>query len=258
MSDCLVSCVCCTYNRKEPLEEAIQCFIDQDYENKELIVLNDQEGVTLKIENCPDNIRIYNHPTRFESLGEKRNYIKTLAKGEYFYVWDDDDIYTPIRISKSMEIFNNNKHIDIVKSEQALMSVDNKNYRVVNNLFHSQACVSKKYMDENQYPHKSVGEDMEFEHGAKILSIHITPLLFYVYRWGGKGIHHLSGISDEKKSWDMASIKAEKDGLNGDVILHPHLEQDYWQDILNFWKSRNSEYGDIWEKEIIKKVPDKK
>lgn len=253
MTEPLVSCVCCTYNRKEPLEEAIQCFIDQDYENKELIILNDQEGVTLKIEGCPPNIYIYNHPTRFTSLGEKRNYIKTLTNGEYFCVWDDDDIYTPIRISKSVDLFERNKYVDIVKSKYAFMSVNNENYKVVTNLFHSQACISKEYMEKTQYPHKSVGEDMEFEHGAKVESIDTEALLFYVYRWGGDGIHHLSGISDEKKSWDMAFTKALKEGLKGEVILTPHLEMNYWEDIWMFWKNKRTQYADIWEKEILRK-----
>jgi len=56
MSNPLVSCLCCTYNRKEPLEEAIQCFVDQDYKNKELIILNDQEGITLKLDNPSDTL----------------------------------------------------------------------------------------------------------------------------------------------------------------------------------------------------------
>jgi glycosyltransferase involved in cell wall biosynthesis len=235
------------------LEETIQCFIDQDYENKELIVLNDQEGVTFKIEDCPTNIHIYNHSTRFTSLGEKRNYIKTLANGDYFCVWDDDDIYTPIRVSKSVELFEENKYVDIVKSKYAFMSINNKNYKVVTNLFHSQACISKEYMDKTQYPHKSVGEDMEFERGAKVESIDTEALLFYVYRWGGNSIHHLSGILDEKKSWDMAFTKASEDGLKGEIILNPHLEMNYWEDILLFWENKNIQYADMWEKEILRK-----
>ena len=103
----LVSCLTVTYGRPLLLGEAVKCFIDQDYENKELIILNDQEGVTLKIEDCPNNIKIYNHPTRFNSLGEKRNYIKTLSDADYYCIWDDDDLFTPYRISESINLINN-------------------------------------------------------------------------------------------------------------------------------------------------------
>jgi len=253
MSDPLVSCLCCTYNRKTPLEEAIQCFIDQDYENRELIILNDQEGVTLKIEDCPSNIHIHNYSKRFNSLGEKRNYIKTLASGEYFCIWDDDDLYVPIRISKSIEIFRNDIYADIIKSKYAFMSINNKDYKVVCNLFHSQACISKEYMNKNQYPEKSVGEDMEFEKGAKIKSVETSPLLFYVYRWGGEGIHHLSGISNEKESWMKSLTIAEQNGLEGDVLIKPHFERNYWEDIQKLWDSKKLEYGDIWRKEILER-----
>ena len=84
----LVSCVCVTYGRPILLGEAVKCFIDQTYPNKELIIVNDQEGVTLRFSEDRDNIRVENVPTRFGSLGEKRNYGMSLANGDYICIWD--------------------------------------------------------------------------------------------------------------------------------------------------------------------------
>ena len=42
MSLPFVSCLCCTYGRPILLGEAVKCFLDQDYPNKELIIINDQ------------------------------------------------------------------------------------------------------------------------------------------------------------------------------------------------------------------------
>jgi len=249
VSDPLVSCLTVTYGRPLLLGEAVKCFLDQDYENKELIILNDQEGVTLKIDDCPDNIKIYNHPTRFNSLGEKRNYLTTLANGDYYCIWDDDDLYTFWRISASVEIFRKNKYVDIVKSKYALMSIDNQNYMMVANLFHSQACIGKKYMDKTEYPNKSVGEDIAFESGARIGSFDLNPYFWYVYRWG-LNIHHLSGISDDKASWEKSVGFEPYTKVQGEVIIEPKFENDYWKDIGDFLETKSKKYANEWREKI--------
>ena len=234
MSEPLVSCLCATYGRPQLLGEAIKCFIDQDYSNKELIVLNDQVGVELFIENCPDNIRVYNHPTRFNSLGEKRNYLKSLGKGDFFCVWDDDDLYTPWRISESLGFMLKDQTHDIIKAKDAFMSTNNANYKVANNLFHSQGIITKKYMNSHQYPPISGPEDMEFEKAAKVGSVDIFPSFWYVYRWGNcgmpTGVHHVSGIADSKQSWDR-SLTYPTYQITGKIEVKPEFKRDYWADI---------------------------
>ena len=140
----LVTCLCCTFNRPVLLGESIRCFLDQDYDNKELIILNDQEGVTLKLENCPENIRIINHSKRFGSLGEKRNYLKSLARGEYCCIWDDDDLSVNFRISEQSYFMQQYPEYDIIKPKDGFISVDNKGYKVATNRFHAQAVIRKQ------------------------------------------------------------------------------------------------------------------
>jgi len=249
LSKPLATCLCCTYGRPVLLGEAIKCFIDQDYDNKELIVLNDRVDVTLKMENCPDNIKIINYPTRFESLGAKRNYIKTLGNGDYYFIWDDDDLFTPWRIRKSIENIVGSSH-DIVKAKYALMSINNKNYMMVNNLFHSQACIAKKYMQKTFYPNdKSVGEDMDFEKKAMIDSPDLTPKFLYVYRWG-QNIHHLSGITDNKKTWEKSLSFEPYKSYSGEVIIKPEFQNNYWLDIGYFLSKMSEKNGREWEEEI--------
>lgn len=181
-----VSCLCPTYGRPRLLGEAIRCFLDQDYPNKEMIVLNDQEGVSLILPSCPDNVKIINYPTRFRSLGEKRNYLKSLGTGDLFCIWDDDDLYTPFRISDSVKLMRECSGYDIIKAQDAYMSTDDQGYMIANNLFHSQACITKEYMDETMYPNISVGEDSVFERGANIYSANLFPMFWYIYRWGAE------------------------------------------------------------------------
>ena len=231
----LVSCLCVTYGRPKLLEEAVQCFLEQRYDNKELIILNDQVGVELVLDYDYNNIEIINHPTRFNSLGEKRNYIRKFANGDYFCIWDDDDLYFPYRISESVKFMEENKDIDIVKPTYALMSTNNTNYSIVKNLFHSQACVRGSCMLNKDYPLISVGEDAKFEEGLKLQSIDIRPGFWYVYRWGNcginGGIHHLSGIANEKESWEKSLNFIPYKGLQGKIIIRPSMHHDYWSEI---------------------------
>jgi len=251
MSDPLVSCLMCTYGRPVLLGEAVKCFIDQDYQNKELVILNDQVGVKLVLENCPDNIRIYNMSTRFSSLGQKRNYIRCLADGDFYCIWDDDDLYMPWRITSSIDMFKNN-HCDIAKAKYALWSIDNSNYGMANNLFHSQACITKEYMQKTLYPDKSVGEDAYFEKGANVCNQDVLP--FYVYRWGNcglsSGVHHVSGMLNDKESWEKSLTFKPYYDITGETMVKAEFQKDYWKEIGYYLKCVGSSYSIEWNKRI--------
>lgn len=88
-----------TYGRSKYVPEAIWCFLEQDYPKKELIVLNDCTQQVYEGE-LPD-VRFVNVPSRFATLGEKRNAAIELAQGDVILVWDDDDLYLPWRLSLS-------------------------------------------------------------------------------------------------------------------------------------------------------------
>ena len=97
-----VSCICLTYARPALLDEAICSFLQQDYAGpKELIVLNDYDGQYLELEH--PEVRIVNLSKRLRTVGEKMNMAVALAAYDLLFVWDDDDIYLPHRLSFSVE-----------------------------------------------------------------------------------------------------------------------------------------------------------
>src|SRR6476469_4873368 len=103
-----VSCFCLTYGRPRILEEAIHSFLLQDYSGpKEMIVLNDYADQILAFDH--HEVRVVNYSRRFPSLGEKLNAAVALASHDLLFVWDDDDIYLPHRLSFSMEHFDSSK-----------------------------------------------------------------------------------------------------------------------------------------------------
>jgi glycosyltransferase involved in cell wall biosynthesis len=232
----LVTCLCCTYNRPILLGESIKCFLDQDYKNKQLIILNDQEGVELVLDNCPKEIAIVNIPIRFGCLGEKRNFIHSLfPNSEYYCIFDDDDIYVPYRLSESVDLMKINPQYDIIKPKDSFISFDNTGYKLATNRFHSQAIIRKEFMDNNSYPLISLGEDAVFEKNANVGYIEMFPNFWSVFRYGME-TYHLSSVnypSLEKEAWENAG---KNSNLKGTIKIEPKFQKDYWaemKDVLN-------------------------
>jgi glycosyltransferase involved in cell wall biosynthesis len=93
----LISCIMPTYNRRPFLPLALRCFLDQDYPNKELIVVDDGEDrVGDLAENLP-GVRYFSPASRL-SIGAKRNLACAEARGEIVAHWDDDDWYATDRL----------------------------------------------------------------------------------------------------------------------------------------------------------------
>lgn len=94
----LVTCVMPTADRREFVPLAIDCFLRQDYEPRELLILDD--GADRVGDLVPDDPRI-----RYVELGDrlvlgaKRNRACELARGELIAHWDDDDWHAPHRLS---------------------------------------------------------------------------------------------------------------------------------------------------------------
>lgn len=101
----LVSCLMPTRGKAatQPhvINEAIHSFVNQDYPNKELVILNDNPGH--KLWTSVPNVRVINWDTFFQSLGAKRNTLIELAAGEILLQWDDDDYSLPNRCKQAVE-----------------------------------------------------------------------------------------------------------------------------------------------------------
>lgn len=102
----LVSCLCVTRGRIDPLTRAIECFQRQTITNKELIVIceaDDEETIDLLTKLTIENVRFHIASTEpKQSLGELRNLSIEKANGEFICQWDDDDWYHPERLSKQL------------------------------------------------------------------------------------------------------------------------------------------------------------
>ncbi len=97
-----VSCIMPTYNRREFVPDAIRYFLRQDYESKELIIIDD--GIDSIEDLVPENPGIrYLRLDKKHTIGTKRNMACEEASGEIIAHWDDDDWMAPHRLSYQVE-----------------------------------------------------------------------------------------------------------------------------------------------------------
>jgi glycosyltransferase involved in cell wall biosynthesis len=95
----LVSCVMLTRNRRTFLPKAILDFQSQDYPHKELVIVGDLDSEDILDLIPQDDHRISVHLLSKMTIGYKRNEALEFCKGELIAHQDDDDSYSPERLS---------------------------------------------------------------------------------------------------------------------------------------------------------------
>src|SRR3954447_27071553 len=91
-----------TADRRRFVPGGIAAFLAQRRDDAELVILDD--GVDAVADLIPDDLRIrYIRETPRRALGDKRNRLCELARGEILLHWDDDDWQAPDRIARQLE-----------------------------------------------------------------------------------------------------------------------------------------------------------
>jgi len=112
-----VSVLMLTHTYTKHLFEAIDCFLSQTYDNKELILLD--SGSTTHYEYVAERLRrmgkrtvgirhIYVSNTDFNTVGDLRNFGLKLCSGEYVCIYDDDDLMSENRIERQLKHLKEN------------------------------------------------------------------------------------------------------------------------------------------------------
>jgi glycosyltransferase involved in cell wall biosynthesis len=91
-----------TWNRRTFVPAAVDCFLRQTYEPKELVILDDGEEPIEDLLPKDDRIR-YIFENRRRVTGDKRNRVNSLAQGKLICHWDDDDWSAPGRIAYQVD-----------------------------------------------------------------------------------------------------------------------------------------------------------
>lgn len=107
-----ISCLTVTLNRLVLLKEAIRCYCEQTYPNRELIIVTD--GTPRYRQAISDylcslgrsDIRLVYLPEAGQPLGALRNVSLDAAGGNIVCQWDDDDLNHPQRLERQFEHMN--------------------------------------------------------------------------------------------------------------------------------------------------------
>ena len=163
----LVSCIMPTCARRAFVPQAIAHFLKQDYEHKELIVVDDGPDPVADLVPPHPAIR-YLRLAQRASIGAKRNAACDMAQGEIIVHWDDDDWMAEDWLRSQVETLR--------ASQADLCGLD----RV---LFHAPAsgqawqyvydgaqpwvaggtlCYTRQFWERNRFPDIDVGEDNSF------------------------------------------------------------------------------------------------
>lgn len=218
-----IAAVCCTYLRPKHLGWVIRCFLEQDYADRELIVLDDAGQYD---DRQGDRWRLVSVARRFPSLGEKRNAAVALcsADAEALAVWDDDDVYLPWALSASVAALKKApwSRPGIVLHERADGKL--KQHRT-GGLFHGGWAYTRDAFDRaGGYPPMNNGEDQAFARRMRRTGIREADPCklgfrpFYLYRWGPGAGYHLSGMGpkgyQKLARQRLALRRGEKAALN--------------------------------------------
>ncbi|MBX3011292.1 MAG: glycosyltransferase family 2 protein [Caldilineaceae bacterium] len=232
-----VSCICPTYGRVALLEEAIYAFLQQDYPgSKELIVLNDYAEQTLQLDH--PEVRIINFSRRFHSIGEKYKAAVALASHDLLFVWHDDDIYLPHRLSYSVAQFA--PGIAFWKADKAWFWNNGTLSGPEQNLFHGGSGWRRSLFTQvHGYPHLGQRYDVEFEQLCSATApgaIRVDPIqpadIYYLYRWQGTASYHLSAMGEGERTEQKVVAYVQERAAQGQVPqgviqLKPHWKSDY-------------------------------
>jgi glycosyltransferase involved in cell wall biosynthesis len=97
----LVSCLMPTRDHRGFVAQAIAYFQRQDYPRRELVIVDDGRDPVDDLVPVDPSLRYVRLPRPLR-LGAKRNLACELARGELLAHWDDDDWYSPHRLSSQV------------------------------------------------------------------------------------------------------------------------------------------------------------
>jgi glycosyltransferase involved in cell wall biosynthesis len=257
-----ISCLCLTYGRPSLLEESIECFKRQTWTGrKELLIINDLPDQKLLFDD--DEVVIVNLNRRVRTLGEKRNLSAALARYDYLFIWDDDDIYLPWRLDETMKYLPERRFFKsaaawvinrgVLKTEPAVENIEpipNMNFaggprfyvttpidrqdEPCVYLFHGGAAYTRTLFEEIRgYSCVNSGEDLDFENRLKqhpklaaCFNSTVLPRerIYYIYR-----SHHGHYNASGGVKYDEIRPQTRR----GSYRLQPHWKTDYCAEVAS-------------------------
>jgi glycosyltransferase involved in cell wall biosynthesis len=211
MSRPLVSCLCVTEKRVKYLERVVDCFLNQSYENKELVIIyRDEDFETLRYVSKLSDVRIKIYPvpsTTVISLGALRNLSIDKCTGDYFIQWDDDDWYHNDRIKQQIEsALTCNKDASVLKQVIFFDKLNSTAYFSFERPWENTILCSKAVYEKGiRYPELNSKEDTAFMRelllNNKLSAVSSYPTYIYIFHgtntWNQEHFNYFYSVSQK-------------------------------------------------------------
>jgi hypothetical protein len=158
-----------------------KCFEKQDWTNKNMILLDDEETT----EKLPDNIK--HVVVKNATIGQKLNIGVELSNSNYYHKWDDDDRYGPDFLTTVISPLLGRSEIISWMDTHFIFLVDSwKLYKAAfATLGGGTICFDREAWKQRQFKDISYGEDQDFLMGrSKILRVNSNPSSYILVRHG--------------------------------------------------------------------------
>ena len=171
-----ISAIMPTADRRRFVPGAIAAFLAQGRDDAELVILDD--GADCVADLIPDDprIRYVREPRR--SLGDKRNRLCELARGEILLHWDDDDWHAPDRIARQVAALDS-EGADICGIDRVIFLSDDREsawdyvYRGRERwVCGGSLAYRRAYWERHRFPALRSGEDTRWVYGARAAALH--------------------------------------------------------------------------------------
>lgn len=123
-----VSCVMPSRGDPNFLRAAIDCYLKQTYEDKELLIgLDGPDHPMVSFDIC-NNIHFYYTQVEHMNLGQKRNWLNDMTKGDLICHFDDDDWSCPTRLQTQVDELLNSTCSIVGQKNMIYYYTTNKTY----------------------------------------------------------------------------------------------------------------------------------
>ncbi len=259
-----ITSLCATYGRFTLLQDVVTCFLNQDYPRKRLLILNDAETPLTVADEFKGIIEIKNVPKMFSNLGEKRQALLEMAQTELVAQWDDDDLYLPWHLSRSVAALLRTK-MDCVKSAGAwgmlgslvsppdaprvagpnlvVKGIQHNVYEGTMVFKREAALALGGYQPIHSGQAKALLEAFTRAKRAYVIPDHeedrapadpdatlLATTVSYIYRWSQPGVGHISAIGNKPNAIERFA-QTNRDFGNGQPLARADLSA-YWPALM--------------------------
>ena len=216
-----VSCLTATHGRHSMLELSLACFLLQDFTDSEIVIVNNH-AVMLQLDpvlaadpSVSRRIRIFNEPC-YTTLGQQRNRLLDLARGEFVRTWDDDDAYLPWSLSQGVEGLGRHPEAAAFKPQKSWYTEDNgKKFSREENNFEATILMRREIALKVRCKDHGAGDEqiqlLEALNAHGGVAIEDSGVWTgFIHLWGIPNHTHISGSLGTNESPEVAKARTRK------------------------------------------------